>query len=200
MPLEWNRTICFLYGYYINKLYNLLFWMISQSFTYMNEHIPTWLGAQGEFPFFIDFSAAIWYVFIQIRINPHIVIWGIVDFFLLWPALNLSIVTVRHSKQFTRLSILAAEDSSWMASFLTSGSFKHTHPSHNFPVSTEPWWQCGDLCLLAPPLKWQTFLSVADMSTMSGQHVGSILLCQPFFWLWASCWWDLLPTHTPTCT
>ena len=55
--------------------------MISQSFTYMNEHIPTWLGAQGGFPFFIDFSAAIWNVFIQIRINPHIVIWVIVDFF-----------------------------------------------------------------------------------------------------------------------
>ena len=48
-------------------------------------------------------------------------------------------------------------------------------------------WQCRQMCLLATPLKRQTFLSVADMSEMSSRHVGNILLCQPIFWLPASC-------------
>jgi hypothetical protein len=48
-------------------------------------------------------------------------------------------------------------------------------------------WQCRDLCLSAPPLKRQTFLSVADMSTMSAQHVGDILLCRPICRLSALC-------------
>jgi hypothetical protein len=48
-------------------------------------------------------------------------------------------------------------------------------------------WQCWDLCLLAPPLKQQTFLSVANMSTMSARHVGNILLCRPIFRLLTSC-------------
>ncbi len=61
-------------------------------------------------------------------------------------------------------------------------------------------WQCRDLCLSAPPLKRQTFLSVSDMSTMSSRHVGNILLCRPIFRLSMSCRWDLLPTHTPACT
>ena len=60
-------------------------------------------------------------------------------------------------------------------------------------------WQCQDLCLLAPPPKRQTFLSVADMSQMSAQHVGDILLCRPIFWLSVSCWGILLPTQFPTC-
>jgi len=39
------------------------------------------------------------------------------------------------------------------------------------------------MCLSATPLKRQTFLSVADMSEMSSQHVGNILLCRPIFLL-----------------
>jgi hypothetical protein len=49
-------------------------------------------------------------------------------------------------------------------------------------------WQFWDLCLSAPPLKQQTFLSVADMSTMLAQHIGDILLCRPIFRLSMSCW------------
>ena len=48
-------------------------------------------------------------------------------------------------------------------------------------------WKFRDLCLLAPPIKRQTFLSVANMTTMSAQHVGNILLCRPIFGLWL-CW------------
>ena len=48
-------------------------------------------------------------------------------------------------------------------------------------------WQWRELCLLAPPLKRQTFVSVAGMSKMSSQHVGNILLCRRIFCLLASC-------------
>ena len=41
-------------------------------------------------------------------------------------------------------------------------------------------WQYWDLCLSATPPKRQTFVSVADMSTMLARHVGGILLSQPF--------------------
>ena len=61
-------------------------------------------------------------------------------------------------------------------------------------------WQCRQMCLSATPLKRQTFLSVADMSEMSSRHAGDILLCRPICRLSASCWWDLLPTNTPTFT
>jgi hypothetical protein len=60
-------------------------------------------------------------------------------------------------------------------------------------------WQSWDLCLSAPPPKRQTFLSVADKSRMSAQHVGNILLCRPIFWLSVSCRGILLPTHFPIC-
>ena len=64
------------------------------------------------------------------------------------------------------------------------------------------WYHEIHWCLSDTPLKWLTFLFVADMSEMSSRHVGDILLCRPSFWLSASCRWDLLPTHTPTliCT
>ena len=42
-------------------------------------------------------------------------------------------------------------------------------------------WQCRDLCLSATPPKQQTFVSVTNMSTMSGRQVGNILLSQPIF-------------------
>ncbi len=58
-------------------------------------------------------------------------------------------------------------------------------------------WQCRDLCLSALPPKWQTFSSVADMSQMSAQLVGNILLCRPIFWLSVLCWGILLPNHYP---
>jgi hypothetical protein len=60
-------------------------------------------------------------------------------------------------------------------------------------------WQCRDLCLLAPPPKRQTFLSVADMLQMLAQHAGNILLCRPILWLSVSCWGILLPTQFSTC-
>ena len=59
-------------------------------------------------------------------------------------------------------------------------------------------WQCWDLCLLATPPKRQTFLSVADMSTMSAQHVSHILLSWPFFWR-QSCVGESYPRHTFLC-
>jgi hypothetical protein len=37
------------------------------------------------------------------------------------------------------------------------------------------------LCLSATPPKQQTFVSVADMSTMLARHVGNILLNRSFF-------------------
>jgi len=61
-------------------------------------------------------------------------------------------------------------------------------------------WQWWDLCLSAPPLKRQTFLTVANMSNISFRHVGDILFCRHFFWLLALCRWDLLLTHTLVCT
>ena len=42
-------------------------------------------------------------------------------------------------------------------------------------------WQYWDLCLSATPPKRQTFVSVADMSTMLARQVGDILLSQPIF-------------------
>ncbi len=42
-------------------------------------------------------------------------------------------------------------------------------------------WQCWDLCLSATPPKRQTFVSVANMLTMSAQHVGNIIRSRPFF-------------------
>ena len=61
-------------------------------------------------------------------------------------------------------------------------------------------WQCRIcVCRLHFP-KQQTFVSVANMSTMLARHVGNILLSRPFFQLSALCWWDLSPTHTPACT
>ena len=57
-------------------------------------------------------------------------------------------------------------------------------------------WQCRQMCLSAAPVKRQTFLSVADMSEMSSQHVGDILLCRPILRLSASCRWDLFEVVT----
>ena len=58
-------------------------------------------------------------------------------------------------------------------------------------------WQCRDLCLSATPPKQQTFVSVADMSTMPAQHVGDILLSWPFLPT-KSCLGIVSPTHFST--
>jgi hypothetical protein len=59
-------------------------------------------------------------------------------------------------------------------------------------------WQYQDLCLSATPPKRQTFVSVANMLTMSAQQVGDILLSRHFFLLSALCRGRLLLTPSNT--
>jgi hypothetical protein len=54
------------------------------------------------------------------------------------------------------------------------------------------------VCRLYPP-KQQTFVSVANMSTMSARQVGDILLSRPIFLPTKSCRGIVSPTHFSTC-
>ena len=56
-------------------------------------------------------------------------------------------------------------------------------------------WQCRGLCLSATPPKRHTFVSVADMPTMSGRQAGNILLSRPIFCR-QNCVRESYPRHT----